>query len=337
MGHIDNSINFASRPPPNRKVYHQKLTEDQKRLLGEKMDKLMSWGVLAYPEQVGVRVEFISPSMLRPKQEKNEFRMVTDLAALNPFIKQPPASNPTIQEARDALAKANYHIHLDLANWFYQSGMSREDIQYLGTVHPSKGVMVYVVEPQGLAGASEHAYEKLARIYGSLISKGKLTRMADGLHVLAQTIDEGYETLEEVFKLARFCGLHFKPSKIEIFPRKTVLFGWDLKDHAWTPTAHTTSSLLKAPLPKTVKQMRAFLGSFKQFSACVRRHGELLSKLESLTGSHKPSAEIIQYTPEEEQAFYTAREASSKVRPSLCPAHQTGSSPTATTPRTTRR
>ena len=42
MGHIDNSINFASKPPPNKKVYHQKLTEDQKRLLGEKMDKLMS-------------------------------------------------------------------------------------------------------------------------------------------------------------------------------------------------------------------------------------------------------------------------------------------------------
>ena len=313
LGHIDNSINFTTRPPPNRKIYHQKLTEEQKRILGEKMDKMMSWGVLAYPEQVGVRVEFISPSMLRPKQEKNEFRMVTDLVGLNQFIKPPPASHPTIKEARDALAKANYHIHLDLSNWFYQSGMDRKDIQFLGTVHPSKGVVVYTVEPQGLAGASEHAYEKLARIYGPLIAAGKLTRMADGLHVLANTIEDGYETLSEVFRLARFCGLHFKPTKIEIFPRRTVLFGWNLVDHAWTPTAHNISSLYKAPLPKTVKQMRAFLGSFKQFAACVRRHGELLSTLERLVGSHKPSAEVIQYTPEEEKAFYAARDATIKI------------------------
>ena len=313
MGHIDNSINFASRPPPNKKIYHQNLNTEQKKLLGEKMDKLMSWGVLAYPEKVGVRVEFISPSMLRPKETPGDFRMVTDLVGLNQFITPPPASHPTIKEARDALATANYHIHLDLSNWFYQSGMSRHDIQFLGTVHPTKGVLVYTVEPQGLTGASEHAYEKLARVYGSLIASGKLTRMADGIHVLAKTVDEGYETLSEVFRLARYCGLHFKPSKIEIFPRRTILFGWVLEDHAWSPTTHNTSSLAKAPLPKTVKQMRAFLGSFKQFSSCVRRYGEILTKLENLTGSHKPSAEVIQYTPEEEQAFYKARDATTKI------------------------
>ncbi len=313
MGHIDNTINFTSRPPPNKKIYHQNLNTAQKKLLGEKMDKLLSWGVLAYPEKVGVRVEFVSPSMLRPKENPNDFRMVTDLVGLNQFIKPPPASHPTIKEARDALATANYHIHLDLSNWFYQSGMDRKDIQFLGTVHPSKGILVYTVEPQGLTGASEHAYEKLARVYGSLIASGKLTRMADGIHVLAQTVDEGYETLSEVFRLARYCGLHFKPSKIEVFPRRTVLFGWELQDHAWSPTVHNTSSLAKAPLPKTVKQMRAFLGSFKQFSSCVRRYGEILTKLENLTGSHKASAEVIQYTPEEEQAFYKAREATTKI------------------------
>ena len=308
-GHIDNSINFSARPPPNKKIYQQRLTDDMRKLLGAKLDKLMDWGVLAYPEHVGVRVEFVSPSKLLPKAEPNEFRVVTDFSNLNKHIIKPQGVSPTIQEAKDALAKAPYHIHLDLSNWFYQSGMSREDIQYLGTVHPFKGVVVYRAEPQGLNGSPEHAYEKLGRIYHDLIAEAKLTRMADGIHILGQNVEESRETLREVFIRARNCGLTFKPKKIEIFPQKTTLFGWTLEKSLWSPTVHTTSALSKAPLPKTVKMLRAFLGSFKQFNNCVRKYGELLHDLEQMTGSNKASGEIIKWTPEQEAAFYRARAA----------------------------
>ena len=128
-----------------------------KKLLGEKMDQLQEWGVLAYPEQLGVRAEFLSPSMIVPKVEKNSWCLVTDFSSLNKFVIKPQGTSPTIQEAKDFIAKKKYHDHLDLSNWFYQSGMDRKDIQFLGTVHPFKGVMVYSAEPMGLNGAPEHS------------------------------------------------------------------------------------------------------------------------------------------------------------------------------------
>ena len=190
-GYVDNRINFHSKPAPNKKIYQQKLTDGMKQKLAEKMDKLHSYGVLQYPEQVGVTPEFISPSMILPKQEPGEWRLVTDFSSLNKFVTKPQNISPTIQEAKDFLAKSKYHIHVDLSNFFYQSGMDRADIQYLGTVHPYNGLMLYVCEPMGLNGAPEHSYEKLGRVFGPLIKAQKMTRMADGLHIGCDSVKEG--------------------------------------------------------------------------------------------------------------------------------------------------
>ena len=59
--------------------------------------------------------------------------------------------------------------------------------------------------------------------------------------------------------------------------------------------------------------MRGFLGSFKQFSQCVQRYGEILCKLEALTGSNKKGPERIEWTKELEDVFYQAREATKNV------------------------
>ena len=312
-GHVDNKINFLMPPAPNKVIYQQKLTEPMKKLLGEKMDKLRSFGVLRFPEEVGVTPEFVSPSMLLPKQEPGEWRLVTDLSGLNKFTKKPEGKHPTIQEAKEFLAKKKYAIHVDLSNFFYQSGMEREDIQYLATVHPFDGLMVYVCEPMGLNGAPEHSYELLARVFGTLIKDGRMVRMADGLHIGCDSVEEGLESLRMLLELCRKSGLTLKPSKVEIFPTKCTLFGWELDAGWWKPTAHTTNTLSRAPLPKTVKQLRGFLGAFKQFSKCVQSYGPLLSQLEAMTGSHRPSGEVINWSEEQKKAFDKAREAAKNV------------------------
>ena len=130
------------------------------KIMDEQMDRLEEWGVLKKPEEIGVVPEFVVPSMLMPKSEKREWRLVTDFTALNIHIKKLQTVAPTIKEAKEKLAKYKYHIQLDLSNYFYQGGMKIEDCQYLATPHPFKGLRVYICEPQGLRNASEHSYER---------------------------------------------------------------------------------------------------------------------------------------------------------------------------------
>ena len=115
-GHIDNSINFVEKPAPNLKVYQPKYSEEMKRDLASKMDQLLNWGVLTFPEKLGISVEYLSPCMLVPKQEPGQTRLVTDFSGVNVFIKKPPTASPSIQDAKEAITKKRYFAHIDLSN-----------------------------------------------------------------------------------------------------------------------------------------------------------------------------------------------------------------------------
>merc|ERR1711891_108999 len=289
-----------------------KYSYEMLKIMADKMDKLEDWGVLRKPEDIGVVPEFVVPSMLMPKSEKGEWRLVTDFTPLNIHIKKLETVAPTIQEAKNKLAKFRYHIQLDLSNYFYQGGMKIEDCQYLATPHPFKGLRIYTCEPQGLRNASEHAYERLARIFGDLCGEEKMTRMADVLFILGDTLEDLEVNFREVLSRSRLCGLTFKPSKVIICPVDTVLFGWKKVGAGWLPTSHTISPLTQAEPPKTVKQLRSWLGSFKQLTDCIPQYAVLLGPLEDLT-SGRGSAERITWTPEILSFFSDAKKSLKQV------------------------
>ena len=172
-GDVDNTIEFASIPPITKKIYMPKYSDRMNQILASKMDQLEQWKVLAKPEDVGVAASFVCPSLLVPKDDTGDWRLITNFTPLNKFVKKPPNSAPTIEETKIQLSKFKHIVSLDLANFYYQNGMRTRDIQYLATNHPFKGIRVYTCEPQGLRGASEHSYERLSRIYGSLCQEGK--------------------------------------------------------------------------------------------------------------------------------------------------------------------
>ena len=312
-GRIDNSINFASKPPPSIRAHLPKYSHDMLKIMGEKMDKLEEWGVLVKPEDIGVVPEFVLPSMLLPKPEKNEWRLVTDFTPLNLHIKKLETTSPTINEAKRKLAKFKYHIQMDLSNYFYQGGMKVEDCQYLATPHPFKGLRVYICEPQGLKNASEHAYERLGLIYGDLCAEEKMTRMADGLFILSDTLEGLKQNFEEVLSRAELCGLTLKPSKLIIAPYKTVIFGWQKIGCGWSPTSHVVSPLIKADLPITVKQARSWIGAYKQLTECIPRYAILLGPLEKLLAG-KASAEHINWTDELTKQFEKCKKSLNDIR-----------------------
>ena len=142
-------------------------------------------------------------------------------------------------QAKSRIARANYVIHMDFSNYFFQNGFQKRDIAYLGTIHPYKGLRVYTCDPQGLKGASERSYEKLVRIFGDMIQERKLAQMADGIHVLGNSIAQLAENYIEVLRRADIANFTFKPTKVIICPKNITLFGWDLRGSTWHPTAHT--------------------------------------------------------------------------------------------------
>ena len=172
-------------------------------ILAEKMDQLEKWQVLAKPDDLGVNPKFVCPSLLVPKPDSPDWRLITNFTPLNKYIKKPATSAPTIEETKMQIAKFKYIATLDLANFYYQHGVKKSDMQYLATNHPFKGLRIYTCEPQGLRGVSEHSYERLSRVYGELCQQGKMARQADGLYVGGKSVEGLYENLKEVFDRTR--------------------------------------------------------------------------------------------------------------------------------------
>ena len=119
--------------------------------------------------------------MLVPKSEPGEYRVVSDFNSLNTHLRKPEVILQTIEATKQVLAEYDYHVELDLSNYYWQGGMLREDCRYLATPHPFGGLRVYTVEPQGLKGAAEHGSEHLARIYGDMERDNK--KLSDMLMV----------------------------------------------------------------------------------------------------------------------------------------------------------
>ena len=306
-GFVSNTIEFASTPPPNSKAYVPRYSKEMTDKLACKMDELLELGVLVKPEDLGCTPMFVSPSMLVPKPGSKDFRMVTDFTNLNSFIRKMPATSPGIEETKIALAGFNYLCTIDLSQFYFQNKVDRQDSQYLGVIHPYKGTLLYGCSPMGLRNSGEINYERLTYIFGDMQKQQKICRQADSVIVGGSTLADLFSNLAEVFHRLRSCNLTIKPSKLIIAPKKVELFGWEYSHQGWSPTAHTVNPLSVAPLPKTIKQLRSWLGAAKQLSPCVKDYAVIFSPLEKLVSVNRKSQENIQWTNELEKCFERAK------------------------------
>ena len=86
-GHVDNSLHFSSTPAPV-KARLPNYSYEKLLIQAREMDKMESFGVLAKPEDLGIVPIHVVPSMLVPKHEEGEYRVVSDFNSLNFHIKK---------------------------------------------------------------------------------------------------------------------------------------------------------------------------------------------------------------------------------------------------------
>ena len=316
-GQVNCSLTITEQLPPSSKPRIPNYSTDKLNAMADLMDKMENWNVLVKPESIGVVPTHIHPCILVPKDNGN-FRLVTDFRSIQNHIKPLPTIMPTVSEAMHALSASEYHIELDFSNFYWQNAIPREDSEKLAVYHPFGGLRVYVVCPQGLRNSAEWGSEILARIYGDMVKERKITRIADQIYVLGNSIMELNANFQEVLQRCRRSNLTFKPSKVVICPSSTVILGWKKTDSAWSPTEHVLSPLSSAEPPSTVKKLRGWLGAFRQISKTIPNHAVVLKSFEKLVGG-KNSRDKIIWTPQLLKEFDLAKQSVQTVAPITIP------------------
>ena len=166
------------------------------------------------------------------------------------------------------LAGASYLTRLDLTAGYWQVPLTEES-KSLTAFKTRSGLYQFVMMPFGLSTAPA-TFSRLMRIVVQGIPH--VYAYLDDLLVATPTWDEHLQALRILFDALSRHGLHAKPSKCEIGCEELQYLGHNVGRGHYRPLEARAEVLAKAPLPKTKKLLRSFLGSIGYYQRFIAQY-----------------------------------------------------------------
>ena len=300
-------IQLGTVEPPSSKPMLPLYPRSNMQSLQQESDKLEVAGVLAKPEDINVKVKFVSPSFLRKKPDGTN-RFITAFNELGSYTKVLPTTGPTSNDVLRRLSAFRFIIKTDLTKAFFQIPLDKESMAYLGTITPFKGIRVYTRCVMGCPGSSEHLRELMTRVVGDFLAEGFLIIKDDDMYVGADTIHELICCWEKVLQRMSQNNLSLNAPKTVIAPRKTTVLGWIWECGTISAPPHKVSPLICADPPKTTSAMRSYIGAYKALSRCIPGYSSVMAPLENCIKG-KDGKDNISWDPNLVAHFHNAQKA----------------------------
>ena len=317
VGPFKAQVNMGPTKPPQRKGRLPQYARNKLVELQEKFDELEKAGVFVRPEDVNIALEYINPSVLIAKPNGGH-RLVTAFADVGRYSKPQPSLIPDVDSTLRHIAPWTFVCISDLSSAFYQIPLERNSMKYCGVVTPFKGTRVYVRCAMGMPGTESALEELMCHVLGDLLQAGIVTKLADDLYCGGNSPDELVTNWKRALQALQQSHLCLSPSKTTIAPKKTVILGWIWESGTIRASPHRISSLAACAPPKTVKEMRSFIGAYKVLARVLPGCSSYLSPLDETTAG-KQSHDRISWSDELLQSFQKAQSALQRNRTIVLP------------------
>ena len=312
VGPFQARVNMGPVLPPQRKGRVPQYSRGQLQDLQAQFDALESIGVFKRPEDINTTVEYVNPSFLIKKPDGG-FRLVTAFADVGRYSKPQPSLMPDVDSTLRLIAQWKYVIATDLTKAFYQIPLSRESWKYCGVVTPFKGVRVYVRCAMGMPGSETALEELTCRVFGDLLEKGHVAKVADDLYCGADSLEDLLAVWRQVLCALQRCSLNLSPTKTTVAPVQTNILGWVWRQGTIRASPHRISALAACPPPKTVTGLRSFIGAYKVLARVLKNAAVVLAPLDDAVAGRE-SKELVLWSDELTAAFNNAQSALSSAK-----------------------
>ena len=328
-GEFDVDWNWLNdqQPPPGVSKQEVYSNDDMNQLKQDKIDWMESQNICFKAHLLGVPVKYTSLTMLVPKASfKNHkgplshelFRFVNLFNQLNEYIKQEPSQPESISSVLYEAGQWNFMISGDLTNSFYQRWICKRKLPYMAFHSPYKGMYVLARSAQGMKNQSEGLDQMMRVVIGDLIKQGKARKIADDVQAGGASIDEAIDNFEMVLIEFERNNIKLDPKKTKIFAKKLPIFGWIMEGQQLKPDQHSILAIEKAAKPKTITELRSYLGQYKVFYKHMPNMSTTLDQLQQLTGE-KDGKQEIEWTEALTQAFDKSKEDLKNIKPLYLP------------------
>jgi transposase InsO family protein len=222
---------------------------------------------------------YASPIVL-VRKKNGSLRLCVDYRKLNSRTQKDSFPLPRIDESLDALNGAQWFTTLDLASGFNQVAVEEEDKPKTAFTTPF-GLFEYNRMPFGLCGAPATFQRLMQSCLHDQIYQLLLVYLDDVI-VFSKTFDEHLERLDKVLTRLAQQGLKIKREKCSFLRKEVSYLGYVVSSDGVSTDPEKIDVVKNWPVPKTVKELRSFLGFASYYRRFVKDFSKIADPLHDL-------------------------------------------------------
>ena len=225
---------------------------------------------------------YASPVVLVRKKD-GSLRMCVDYRRLNAKTINDAFPLPRIQESFDALAGARFFSSIDFASGYHQIAMDPNDQSKTAFTTPF-GLFEYTRMPFGLTSAPATFQRLMQRVMSDFLFEHMLVYL-DDLLVYSKTFEEHLTHLRRLFQRIQTTGLKLRLDKCQFLPERVTYLGHTISSEGIACEDEKVQKVIDWPVPKTVKELRSFLGFASYYRRFVKGFAKIAAPLHDLVTS----------------------------------------------------
>lgn len=229
---------------------------------------------------------FSSPIVV-VRKKNGDVRLCIDYRKLNLHTVKDNYALPNLEESFTALNGSRWFSVLDLKSGYYQIEMAETDKPKTAFVTPL-GFWEFNRMPQGVTNAPSTFQRLMERCMGDLHLKEVLVFL-DDLIIFSDTLEEHESRLLRVLQRLKDFGLKLSLEKCKFFQTSVRYLGHIVSEQGVATDPEKISALKSWPVPRTLKELRSFLGFAGYYRRFIHGYAAIAKPLNDLTKGYTPS------------------------------------------------
>ena len=269
--------------------------------------------------------------MMAVAKKMGGVRLVTNFRALNKWCKRAPhhttdtlrqvLSIPAVSEEERDNGRRLFFSSLDAWNGYHSIPVEEDSRHYL-TFTTEFGRYRYKVAPQGFLGSGDHYTQTTNEIFTRQIDKYKsqnpnlkkiwqcpvveedsvpMKRCIDDTLTWAASYEDAARQVWQMLHWGAQSGIIFNPDKVIIGQNSIKAFGFNLDEAGIHPTEEMKAVITGFEEPKTLRDMRAFMGLIAQIGWTLDSKSRNL--IFQLRNKLKGRVKVLTWTDDEKEIF----------------------------------